>query len=134
MKELRELAEKASKGEWHAWSDMPNAPRIRIGVSRQSPIEGCGYDSHCIALVRPEFEDADANGRFIAAANPQTVLGLLDRIEALEKDAERYRWLRDRLSIEDVEQLEREHWGETDEAESIKCDAAVDAAIEGANA
>lgn len=32
---------------------------------------------------------------FIAAANPAAILALLDRLEKAEKDAERYRWLRD---------------------------------------
>lgn len=55
-----------------------------------------------------------------------------NRIAALaaqEGDAARYRWLRDRLSIEDVERLEHDFWGTTDEAESQKTDAAIDAAM-----
>ena len=38
-------------------------------------------------------EVADANGRFIAAANPETVLGLLDTIEALTAENARLRVL-----------------------------------------
>lgn len=44
-------------------------------------------------------------------------------------DAARYRWLRDRLAIEDIERIEREFFGEPEEAESIKTDIAVDAAM-----
>lgn len=47
----------------------------------------------------------------------------------IHRDAERYRWLRDRLAIEDVERLEHEFLGYADEEESIKTDKAVDAAL-----
>lgn len=54
-------------------------------------------------------------------------------IAALRKDAERYRWLRDLLAVEDVARLVDEHaqwsWCETDPAESAKTDAAVDKAM-----
>lgn len=69
------------------------------------------------------------NARFIAAANPATILALLERLQAAEdaaKDAERYRWLRDaradhkRMAMfSDFPHL----WTCTDEM-----DAAVDAA------
>lgn len=36
-----------------------------------------------------------ANADLCAAANPSAILQLLDYIETLEKDAARYRWLRD---------------------------------------
>lgn len=40
-------------------------------------------------------QDSLPLAKFYAAANPSTILQLLDYIEALEKDAGRYRWLRD---------------------------------------
>lgn len=46
------------------------------------------------------------------------------------KDAERYRWLRDRLAIEDIDRLVSEFFGTPDEAESVKTDAAIDAAMQ----
>ena len=70
------------------------------------------------------LEDAGRLARFYAAANPDTVLSLLDQIEAkqariielakaanaardeagaLRKDAERYRWLRDTENWNDAE-------------------------------
>lgn len=51
--------------------------------------------------------------------------------EALEEDAARYRWLRDRLAIEDIDRLVSEFFGTPDEAESVKTDAAIDAAMKG---
>jgi hypothetical protein len=56
------------------------------------------------------------------------IASLVAERDALAADAERYRWLRDRLAIEDVERLERDFWGTPDEAESLKTDAAIDAA------
>lgn len=46
------------------------------------------------------------------------------------KDAERYRWLRDRLAIEDIDRLVSEFFGTPDEAESLKTDAAIDAEMQ----
>ena len=46
------------------------------------------------------------------------------------KDAERYRWLRDRLAIEDIDLLVSEFFGTPDEAESVKTDAAIDAEMQ----
>ena len=37
----------------------------------------------------------DATGKFIAAADPATVLALIDEINKLRDDARRYQWLRD---------------------------------------
>jgi hypothetical protein len=54
-------------------------------------------------------------------------------LAALRKDAERYRWLRDLLAVEDVARLVDEHaqwdWCQTDPAESARTDASVDKAI-----
>lgn len=43
-----------------------------------------------------------------------------------ELDARRYRWLRDRLAIEDIDRLESEFFGTPSEAESVRADEAVD--------
>lgn len=58
---------------------------------------------------------------------------LIRHVRALEKDAERYRWLRNLMAAEDVARLVDEYlqwsWCETDPAESAKTDAAVDKAM-----
>ena len=43
-------------------------------------------------------DECDANARYIAAANPAVIRSLLDRLEAAERDAERYRWLKQNSS------------------------------------
>ena len=48
------------------------------------------------------------------------------------QDAARYRWLRDRLAIEDIEHLVSEFFGTPDEDESLKTDSAVDSAMSAA--
>ena len=59
---------------------------------------------------------------------------VLLEISKIRKDAERYRWLRNLLSVEDIDRLvqEREQYGfcVVDEAESVRTDSAVDKAIE----
>ena len=86
---LRELAEKATHGPWVR--DEGND--VSVGV--------CGDEGYWEwqEAGPAQFHDirgkqADADADFCAAANPATVLALLDEIEALRKDAELYRALR----------------------------------------
>jgi hypothetical protein len=53
-------------------------------------------------------------------------------MDDLRRDAERYRWLRDRMAVEDTPE-EHPSWSTPSEHESQKFDAAVDAAMNGAN-
>ncbi len=73
-KELREIAKKATPGEW------------RLVDCEESP--GCGNvwvigpTTHCLIFAQPI-----ADARFIATFNPQKVRELLDKLETAEKDA-----------------------------------------------
>lgn len=51
--------------------------------------------------------------------------GLTSQFLELKRDAERYRWLRDLLAVEDIHEALMNRIG-VDESESLKCDAAVD--------
>ncbi|MEO3293085.1 ead/Ea22-like family protein [Enterobacter cloacae] len=100
---LREAAEKATKGEW--WSDVVETDgEYGEGEDRVS-----GYHSYAVyvgheslldmtnstaACIHTEWdhdyqtawdETAKRNAEFIVAANPTTVLALLDELEAAEK-------------------------------------------------
>ena len=70
-KELRAAAESATPGEW--------CVDDRHGVIADSGLNGNYYIATCSG---PEHR---ANKRFIAAANPATVLALLDELEAKDK-------------------------------------------------
>jgi hypothetical protein len=102
--QLREAAEKATKDEW--WSDVVETDgEYGDGEDRRS-----GYHSYAVysadnqtlfdsinsdaACIHEEWDDeyhmawdetAKRNTEFIAAANPDTVLSLLDELEAAEK-------------------------------------------------
>jgi hypothetical protein len=84
---LRRLAEKATPGPWKSFSEItgddawnPEEQTITIGA------EGVLLATYKTEYVEyPDHEQNAANAAFIAAANPQAVLALLDRIEALEK-------------------------------------------------
>lgn len=67
---LREAAEKATKGKWAVEFD-------------DEVYSTDGVNNEQIAMVFSENEARDA--AFIAAANPATVLALLDELEAAEK-------------------------------------------------
>jgi hypothetical protein len=80
-------------GPWnvieHSWLDASIiAPGFVHGI--------CCLD---INHATEESQDADgalmsANAAYIAAANPSTITALLADLDAAEKDAQRYRWLR----------------------------------------
>ncbi|EBM1014075.1 ead/Ea22-like family protein [Salmonella enterica] len=104
---LREVAEKATKGEW--WSDVVDTDgEYGEGEDRVS-----GYHSYAVyvgheslldminstaACIHTEWdhdyhmawdETAKRNAEFIAAANPDTVLALLDELEHYKSREER---------------------------------------------
>lgn len=98
IKALRNALEAApTPGEWrafnHSWSDTSIlAPNFDHAI--------CCLD---INHATEESQDTDeaqmaANASLIAAANPARIARLLDRLEAAEADAGRYRWLRDDLN------------------------------------
>lgn len=80
---LREAAEKATQGMWRLASTRFN------GITAQSAYPLCGKEE--ILANAAEKRDAE----FIAAANPDTVLALLDELEAAEKSNE---FLKDQLA------------------------------------
>lgn len=69
---LREAAEKATPGNWRRASTRFN------GITAQGVYPPCGKEE--ILASAAEKRDAE----FIAAANPSTVLALLDELEAAE--------------------------------------------------
>lgn len=102
---LREAAEKATQGEW--WSDVVETD----GEYGEGEDRASGYHSYAVyvdseslldmtnstaACIHEEWdhdyhmawdETAKRNAEFIAAANPATVLALLDELEAAQKYA-----------------------------------------------
>lgn len=80
---LREAAEKAvseGEGSWQAWHE-----------AGQKYPEVFTSSGHIVATVNGAFGVSRSN--FIAAANPATVLALLDELEAAERQRESWRCL-----------------------------------------
>ena len=78
INELRRLAQAATPGPWQFWHGWVAANIDNDGgvVVAERPTQSGGkYQAK-----------VDANFKFIAAANPATVIELLDRLEAAEKD------------------------------------------------
>ena len=69
---LRELAQRAAPGPWSCEIDSGSFLRI-YSETNSGIVYGCG------CCGSPQCDDADAN--FIVAANPATVLALLDELE-----------------------------------------------------
>lgn len=71
LKKLRELAEKANPGPWIEKRDPFDVERIHV----------VDQDDEIICSVR----GTTRNSYFIATANPQAIIELLDRLERYEK-------------------------------------------------
>lgn len=76
---LREAAEKATPGRWEYY---PGNTSIEYNVDSMDEDQGS-----IVYVDSGDFtqKQTDMNGAFIAAANPATVLALLDELEAAEK-------------------------------------------------
>lgn len=72
---------------------------------------------------------------YMEAAQPKAILALCDRLEAAEKDAERYRYLRSRPESVEPDRIDVVYWSAMDESanegEGLRGDA-LDAAIDAA--
>lgn len=110
---LRTLALAATPGEWEQKNTTdvfgPLAGDSGDGTMADSSdgwlIADCnvGLTSVNGELATMDVKIQRRNAAYIAAANPATLLTLLDRIEELEGDAERYRWIRANcLSVTDL--------------------------------
>ena len=82
-KELRRLAQAATPGPWQFWHGWVAANIDNDGgvvVAERPTPSGGKYQAK-----------VDANFKFIAAANPATVIELLDHLEAAEKEIESWK-------------------------------------------
>ena len=84
LRTLRELAKAASACRWKPMAES-------VGYSVRTVTAGIGEP---IAKKVGRYADA----QHIAACDPQTILALLDRIEALEEIASAVRWFRGELA------------------------------------
>ncbi|MCL8299428.1 ead/Ea22-like family protein [Pseudomonas mosselii] len=87
---LKALALLATKSQW-------TTDGLSEVMSSESDQLNSGY-----IVADCQGPDRLRNAAFIAAANPATILALIEENEALRKDAERYRWLRDPDGQEDL--------------------------------
>jgi hypothetical protein len=76
--ELRKLAESATSGPW-AYTGPEYGDEGGVFFNIESPAE----------VILGEFGPSKANAKFIAAADPSTMLALLDRLAVLEDENER---------------------------------------------
>ena len=84
---LREAATKATPGPWHEpyYDDNPGDEGWWIH-------QGVGMEEKAVAVTLPHFSPrAEANGKYIAAADPTTILSLLDRLDSLEAENKQLR-------------------------------------------
>lgn len=86
---LRELALAATPGPWHGQWDYKNAGDGTVFGHATGPQHVCkGISIDGADRLQPDKNTCDkmyADAAYLKAANPQTILSLLDRIAALEK-------------------------------------------------
>ena len=103
LAELKSLAERAdSESQGAPWAYEPHGDTGDYGVGVLVNERGdyvAGRQESCemavVVPVAPEVS-SQALAAFIAAAHPAVVMALVAECQALRKDAERYRWLRDK--------------------------------------
>jgi len=87
---LRELAENATPGPWETCETDETAFEILTGEwSAKGDFEGTivvHVDEYACFEERPSGITSKANAQYIAAANPATVLALLDNHAKIERD------------------------------------------------
>lgn len=89
LAELDQLAGKATPGPWAAERDQ-------VGPRSQEDDQSYGMLIPVAYIERFDWpENADANKSLIAAANPATILALLQHVRELSKDRDRLDWLAD---------------------------------------
>ena len=103
-RKLRELAEAATPGSWETdvWVDSNSYGWRATGPHHESPTSDDNAEPGC-----PDEQAAQRDAAFIAAANPTTVLALLDDNERLREAAniaeQHLRLLREDLAQRDEE-------------------------------
>src|SRR6185437_2057895 len=92
--ELKRLAEEATPGPWtqwvehgDVWSGVPerNSPGNMGGGSLGIRVCDCDADDYDGENDEEAEAQAKATAAYIAAANPQTILALIERLETLEE-------------------------------------------------
>ena len=92
LKAIRAAAEAATPGPWEAAGPSFGAPLPKYLNEVGRINEDEMFEEVCVS-PSPEDDACSADMNYIATANPATVIALLDRLEAAEKDAARYRWV-----------------------------------------
>lgn len=87
-KTLRELAEAATPGGWRIHD---RSSTTVIGGKIGHAIAACGQHADNTRDGESLFLELQGNAAFIAAANPETVIGLLDEVERLREALEHER-------------------------------------------
>lgn len=92
-RELKKLAEKATPGPWHIDSHgMTMTSMESFKTVFNHPTDRPSVRHEETGNLSSWRNDWDAS--YIATANPKVILEILEELESLKKDADRYRWLR----------------------------------------
>lgn len=91
LAELEQLAQEASEGPWV--NDEPGQVS-----SADYLVDGVTMFDHIASSASGDSDPDDA--AFIAAANPATILALLQHVRELKVDADRLNWLAENMRME----------------------------------
>lgn len=126
--EIETSAKRATQGKWEvADGYYPSLKEIK-GPSFNLSIVASATD-----LDFKDYMARTSDAEHIAACNPTTILALISRLRAAEKDAERYRWIRDTHNIGGCVTVMSDYDRTVDQVfgfENGNFDEAIDAAME----
>lgn len=125
LAELEQLAGKATPGPW--WIDSHGHNMVSESAGNKlvfTADDRMGKSERNKETGNLSHWPNDWDASFIATANPETIKALLAEREELKRDAERYRFIKDKQTfiwlVSD--------WFPTKESDQIDVDAAIDAA------
>jgi len=130
---LKELAEKLAPAYQEPWeSHRHSASAVTVGAVNEDGEYNDFIDVR-ISDYSAFDEHDDELGEWIAAANPQAILELIERLEKAEKDAARYRELRKitPYRFRKIQEAATTDGGDVFYFHADRFDAGLDTALEG---
>lgn len=122
MIDIKAIRAAADVVEWKEWKYVDYSCDAEAGVVSKGGL---------VALCTGHYAERDNHAKYIATANPATVIAMCDEIERLRKNAARYQFMRDhcaRMTVASMSFVEcPQSWYSDHDVESN--DAAIDEAM-----
>jgi hypothetical protein len=123
---LEALAKAAPAGQWEVWTSN-SWRRVYANQGREKV---CVIEPTTQHDRWPDLMFGPGVPEYLEGVTPDLVLALIAEVRALREDAERYRWIRDVLRLDDVRWMNVANWYQANISAEI-WDSEIDAARKG---